>query len=83
VLLHLSQVVIIQINMYINLFNESVNKFGRLDKDCWICEFNAECIIKPLILKATLFVDAISKAKWFLLSQKICLYCIIIIILEL
>jgi hypothetical protein len=44
--------------------------------------FNVECIVKSLILKVTLPIDAISKAL-FLLSQKTCIYCITIIILEL
>jgi hypothetical protein len=56
--------------MYISIFNESIDKFGKLDKDCWTCMFNIECIVKPSILKATLFVDAISKPKWSLLNQK-------------
>jgi hypothetical protein len=44
--------------------------------------FNVECIVKPSILKAILRVDAMSKTL-FLVSQKICFYCIIVIILEL
>jgi hypothetical protein len=44
--------------------------------------FNVECFVKPSILKETLPIDAINKA-FFLLSQKICFYCIIAIILEL
>jgi len=47
---------------HVNLFNEFDDKFGKIDKDYWTRMFNVECIIKPLILKATLFVDAISKA---------------------
>ncbi len=39
--------------------------FGKLDNDCWIGMFNAECIVKPLILKTTLPIDAISKALVF------------------
>jgi hypothetical protein len=31
--------------------------------------FNVECIIKPSILKASLFVDAISKALFFANSK--------------
>jgi len=47
---------------HVSLFNEFINKFGKLDKDCWTSMFNDECIIKPSILKAILHVDAISKA---------------------
>jgi hypothetical protein len=67
---------------HLNLFNEFVDKYGRLDKNCWTIMFNVECIVKPLILKAFLFVDVISKAL-FLWIQKICFYWIIIMILEL
>jgi hypothetical protein len=67
---------------HLNLFNESNDKFGKLNKDCWTNMFDAKCIVKPLVLKATLLIDGISKAL-FLLSQKICIHCIIIIILEL
>ncbi len=35
-----------------SLFIEFVDKFGKLDKDCWTCMFNIKCIIKPSILKA-------------------------------
>jgi hypothetical protein len=58
------------------------NKFGKLNKDYWRCMFNIECIVKLSILKVVLPIDAISKA-FFLLSQKICHYYIIVIILEL
>jgi hypothetical protein len=37
---------------HVSLFNENNDKFGKLDKDCWTSMFNAEFIIKPLILKA-------------------------------
>ncbi len=37
---------------HINLFNESNDKFGKLDKDYWTSVFNVKCIIKPSILKA-------------------------------
>jgi hypothetical protein len=67
---------------HVNLFNESDDKFGKLDKDCWTCMFNVKCIVKPSILKVTLPIDAINK-HWFSLSYKICFYCIIVIILEL
>jgi hypothetical protein len=52
-----------------SLFNEFDDKFGKLNKDCWTSMFNAECIIKSLILKATLHVDAISKALVFVKSK--------------
>jgi hypothetical protein len=68
--------------LHVNLFYEFINKLGKLDKDCWTSMFNVKRIVKSSILKATLHVDAISKAL-VLLSHKICLYCIIIIILEL
>ncbi len=44
-----------------NLFNEFVNKFGKLDKDYWTNMFNVECIIKPSIMKSTIPVDVINK----------------------
>jgi hypothetical protein len=57
---------------HVNLFNEFDDKFGKLNKDCWISMFNVECIIKPSILKPTLLVDAINKAL-VLLSQNMSL----------
>ncbi len=54
---------------HVSLFNESNDKFCKLDKDCWICMFNVECIVKPSILKAILLVDAISKALVFVKSK--------------
>jgi hypothetical protein len=66
---HLSQQVVIV--RHVSLFNEFDDKFGKLNKDCWTCMFNDECIVKLSILKATLFVDAISKAL-VCISQKIC-----------
>jgi len=54
---------------HVNLFNESDDKFGKLDKDCWIGMFNVEYIIKPSILKANLHVDAINKALGFVKSE--------------
>jgi hypothetical protein len=65
---------------HVSLFNEFDDKFCKLDKDCWIGMFNVECIVKSSILKTTLHVDDISKALIFI---KVCLYCIIITILEL
>jgi hypothetical protein len=50
---------------HVNLFNKFDDKFDKLDKDCWTFMFNVECIVKPSILKATLLVDAISKALVF------------------
>jgi hypothetical protein len=44
---------------HVSLFNEFDDKLGKLDKDCWTHMFNAECIIKPSILKAILPIDAI------------------------
>jgi hypothetical protein len=52
-----------------SLFNEFDDKFGKLNKDCWTSMFNAECIIKSLISKATLHVDAISKTLVFVKSK--------------
>jgi hypothetical protein len=54
---------------HVSLFNEFDDKFRKLDKGCWTCMFNAECIIKPSILKATLPIDAISKALVFVKSK--------------
>jgi hypothetical protein len=53
---------------HVSLFNEFDDKFGKLDKDCWIGMFNVECIVKPSILKATLPIVAISKALVFVKS---------------
>jgi hypothetical protein len=50
---------------HVSLFNEFVDKFGTLTKDCWIGMFNVECIVKPSILKTPLHVDAISEALGF------------------
>jgi hypothetical protein len=54
---------------HVSLFNESDDRFGKLDKDYWTSMFNAECIIKSSILKAILHVDAISKALVFFKSK--------------
>ncbi len=51
---------------HVKLFNESNDKFGKLDKDYWIGMFNVKCIVKSLILKVILHVDAISKALVFI-----------------
>jgi len=51
---------------HVNLFDESYNKFGKLDKDCWTRVFNVECIVKPSILKVVLHVHAISKTLVFI-----------------
>jgi hypothetical protein len=48
-----------------NLFNEFVDKFGKLDKDYWTSMFNVECIIKPSIMKSTFLVDVINKVLVF------------------
>jgi hypothetical protein len=50
---------------HVSLFNEFVDKFGTLNKDCWIGMFNVERVIKPSILNAHLLVDAISKTLVF------------------
>jgi len=47
---------------HISLFNEFVDKFGKLDKVCWTNMFNVKCIVKPSIMKADLFVDGINNA---------------------
>jgi hypothetical protein len=54
---------------HVSLFNEFDDKFGKLDKDCWIGMFNAECIIKPSILEVVLLIDVISKALVFIKSK--------------
>jgi len=54
---------------HVNLFNEYDNKFHKLNKDYWTSMFNVECIVKPSILKAYLFVDAISEALAFVKSK--------------
>jgi len=36
------------------IFNESNDKFGKLNKNCWIGMFIAECVVKPSILKVIL-----------------------------
>jgi hypothetical protein len=48
-------------------------KFGKLDKDYWTSMFNAESIVKLLILKAALHVDAISKALVFVKLEEMSL----------
>jgi len=48
-----------------NLFNEFLDKFGKLDKNCYTSMFNAKCIIKPSIMKSTLHVDVINKVLIF------------------
>ncbi len=58
---------------HVILFNEFHDKFGNLDKDCWTCMFNVECIVKVSILKATLPIDAISIALIFVKSKDISL----------
>jgi len=50
---------------HLSLFNESDDKFGKLNKDLWTCMFNVECIVKPSILKVILPIDAISKTLVF------------------
>jgi hypothetical protein len=54
---------------HVNLFNESNDNFVKLDNDYWVGMFNVECIVKSSILKATLYVDAISKALVFVKSE--------------
>jgi len=54
--------------LYDDIFNKSDDRLGKLDKDCWTNMFNVECIVKLSILKATLLVNAISKAFFFGLS---------------
>jgi hypothetical protein len=53
---------------HVSLFNESIDKFSKLNKNCWISMFNVECIIEPSIMKATLLIDAINKALDFVKS---------------
>jgi hypothetical protein len=36
------------------IFNESNDKFGKLDKNCWISMFVVEYVVKPSILKVIL-----------------------------
>jgi len=54
---------------HVSLFNESNDKFGKLNKDCWTGMFNAKCIVKLLILKATLPIDVINKTLVFVKSE--------------
>jgi hypothetical protein len=58
---------------HVSLFNESNDKFGKLYNDCCIGMFTAECIVKLSISKATLFIDAISKALVFIKLKDISL----------
>jgi hypothetical protein len=51
---------------HVNLFNECDDKFGKLN---WIGMFNVECIVKPSILKITLFINSINKALVFVKSK--------------
>jgi hypothetical protein len=55
--------------LYVSLFNEFVEKFSKVNKDCWKSMFNVECIVKPLILKAILLINAISKALVFVKTK--------------
>jgi hypothetical protein len=50
---------------HVSLFNESLDNVGKLNKDYWKGMWNAEYIVKPSILKATLHVDAMNKALVF------------------
>ncbi len=59
---------------HVSLFNEPYDKFDKLDKDCWTCMFNAKCIVKLSILKASLPIDAISEALIFVKSKNISLF---------
>jgi hypothetical protein len=36
---------------HVSLFNESNDKFGKPNKDCYIGMLNVECIVKSSILK--------------------------------
>jgi hypothetical protein len=56
---------------HVSPFNESDDKFGKQNKDCWTYMFNVECIVKSSILKATTLIDAISKALIFVKSKDI------------
>jgi hypothetical protein len=58
---------------HVSLFNESDDKFGKLDKDCCTSMFNVECIIKPSILKTVLLINAIHKALVFIKSENMSL----------
>ncbi len=66
---HISQQVVNCSYWHVNLFNESNDKFGKLDKNYWIGMFNVKCIVKSSILKIILLVDAISKALIFIKSE--------------
>jgi hypothetical protein len=55
---------------HVNQFNEYDDKFGKLDKDCWIGMLNVECIVKLSILKTILLVGAINKALVFVKSKE-------------
>jgi hypothetical protein len=54
---------------HLSLFNESNDKFGKLNKDCWIGMFNVQCIVKSSILKAIIPINAISKMLVFVKSK--------------
>jgi hypothetical protein len=54
---------------HVSLFNEFDDKFGKLNKDCWTCMFNVDCIIELSILKGALLIDAINKALVFVKSK--------------
>ncbi len=56
---HLSQVTNCSYE-FVNLFNEYNDKFGKLDKDCWIGMFNVEYIdFKSTIFKVDIPMDVI------------------------
>ncbi len=54
---------------HVSLFNESDDKFGKLDKDYRTDMFNVECIVKSSILKEILPIDVINKALVFVKSK--------------
>jgi hypothetical protein len=74
VIFHISQQVVIVHIDNVSIFNEFDDKFGKLNKDCWTCMFNVECIVKPSILKTILHIDAISKALVFVKSEDTSLF---------
>jgi hypothetical protein len=56
-------------HQHVSIFNKFNDKLGKLNKDCWTSMFNVKCIVKSLILKATLLINAINKTLVFVKSK--------------
>jgi hypothetical protein len=50
---------------HVNLLNKYNNKFGKLNNDYYTTMLNIECIVRPSLLNAVLFINAMNKALTF------------------